>query len=294
VESRLITPIELRKRVPMVAITDFMKLPLSVQTPDFVLRSNESSPLFSLHSLPSHGKPWEVVLRDAARGAWRSEVDGSRMYYFAGYTGAAGSGPDAWILALSFDAAGQPVPFFFVTHGSYDAKGIEDVLDLDGDGPEFLQQDYWGNIMDDPGCYVTTLYKQRGVYWRRSDGRHGAHLFPTFEKWSVAWKDRRPELIANPPSGRPVRDYSNDPGAGIRTTATVSSDNGLRVGPESGCGDVSVDVLVTDDSPGRKVKVLEPGEQAFPTLAQAKVTLTGLYHWPKSDSCSAAIMWTRH
>ena len=71
------------------------------------------------------------------------DVNGYRTYYFAGYTRAAGSGPATWILALLFDEAGRPVPFFVTTRGGYDAKGIENILHLDGSGPELLEQSYW-------------------------------------------------------------------------------------------------------------------------------------------------------
>ena len=161
-ETKLILPGELRRQVPMTAITDFKQIPLSVRTPDFLLTSGGTGPPFSLQGRDKQGRRWRVTLRDASRRAWRSDAKGVRTYYFAGYTGAAGSGPVTWILALSFDELGRPVPFFVTTHGSYDAGGIQDVLDLDGTGPELLVQSYWGNIMDDPGYYVTTLYRQRG------------------------------------------------------------------------------------------------------------------------------------
>jgi len=291
-ETRLIPPAELRKRIPMTAISDFTKLPLSVRTPDFVMTSSEAAPLFSLRGQNKRGKHWEVILRDASRGAWRTDVRASRTYYFAGYPGAAGSGPATWILALSFDGGGQPVPFFVMTHGSYDAKGIEDVLDLDGTGPDLLEQSYWGNIRDDPGYYVTTLYEQRGFYWSRSDGRHGTHIFPTFEKWSVMWKDRPAELMTDPPSKQPVRDSSNDPAAGLHTKIIGTEENAVRVGPEVGCENVSVQVLVTDSADGRRID-LQPDTQSLTTLArnQKNVVLTGLYRWSGSRECDASIMW---
>lgn len=275
----------------MTEITDF-PIPLSVRTPDFQLSSGDMSPLFSLRGRDKLGKSWQVVLRDASRAAWRSDAKGLRTYYFAGYTGATGSGPSTWILALSFDKDGQPVPFFVVTHGTYDDKGLLDVLDLDGRGPELLEQDYWGNVQDDPGYYVTTLYEQRGPYWYRSDGRHASHVFPTFEKWSVMWKDRPAELTASPPLKRPVRDSTNDPSAGIRTKIIGVEERVVRVTPEVGCKDVFVQVLVTDSTNGRKID-LQPETASLGTLArsQATVILTGLYRWPGSKECDASIAW---
>ena len=291
-ESSLLTPAERRSRVLMTPVCDFAKFPIRARTRDFVLSSGEAGPIFSLNGQDQRGRQWQVILRDAVRGAWQSGARERRTYYFAGYTGAAGSGPATWILALSFNERRQPVPFFVTTHGSYDSKGIEDVLDLDGKGPELLEQDYWGNIRDDPGYYVTTLYQQRGPYWYRSDGRHGAHLFPTFEKWSVTWRDRPPELAENPPSKRPVRDSSSDPAMGIHTRIIGTEENVIHVGSEVGCRNVSVEVLVVDSEKGRKID-LQPATQELATLAKghAQVVLTGLYRWPGSNECSASILW---
>jgi hypothetical protein len=176
-----------------------------------------------------------------------------------------------------------------ITHGSYDAKGIEDVLDLDGSRPQLLEQDYWGNLMDDSGYYVTTLYEQRGPYWYRSDGRHGSHVFPAFEKWSVMWH-RPPELVARASSEQPVRDSSNDPATGIHTRLVGAGKN-VRVSPEAGCKSVHVNVLVTDSADGRTID-LQPEQQSLAALAQAQreVVLTGLYRWPGGE-CDASILW---
>lgn len=284
----MLTPAERRSRVLMAPISDFTKFPIRIRTPDFVLTSGDTGPAFSLRGRDQRGKQWQVTLGDAVRGAWQNGTPERRTYYFAGYTGAAGSGPATWILALSFDQDGQPVPFFVRTHGSYDSEGIEDILDLDGNGPELLEQDYWGNIRDDPGYYVTTLYQQRGYYWYRSDGRHGTHLFPTFEKWSVMWRDRRPELVDRPRSKRSVRDSSNDPATGLHTQIIGTAENVIRVSPEAGCRNVSVEVLVQDSEKGRKIDI-QPATQELAPLAKAhaQVVLTGLYRWPVGNECDA-------
>ena len=271
----------------MTQLTDFTKLPLSVRTPDFLLASDEFGPPFSLRGKDKRGHNWRVTLRDAARGAWRSDANGARTYYFDGYTGATGMGPATWILALSFDDSGRPVPFFVTTHGS-----IEDVLDLDGTGPQFLVQEYQGNIMDDPGYYVTTLYQQRGFYWYRSDGQHGAHVFPTSEEWSVMRKDQPAVLMTPPVFKRAVWDSTNDPAAGIRVEIlSVGENSTFHVTPTSGCSSVSVGVVVWDTPAGRRIE-LEEFQQSLKTLPQARATivLTGLYHWPNRE-CGASVLW---
>jgi hypothetical protein len=283
-ESNLLSPAELRKRVPMTRLTDFTKVPVSVRTPDFLLTSSDSGRPFFLRGKDKRGHNWRLALRDASRGAWRSETNGRRTYYFDGYTGGAGMAPATWILALSFDEIGRPVPFFVVTHG-----GIEDVLDLDGTGPEILVQDYQGSRMDDPGYYVTTLYQQRGFYWYRADGQHGAHTFPTSEKWSVIWKDQ-PALLMTPPVFKwAPGDLSNDPAAGIRTVIISADENNtIRVGPGTGCSMFGVDMLVWDTPTGRRIELQELRALAN---ARATVVLTGVNHWPKSTECGASILW---
>ena len=92
-ESKLITLAELRKRVPMTQLISFSKSPVFVRTPDFLLTESDEEPLFSLRGKDKQGNPWRVILLDAARGAWRSNVRGSRTYYFAAYTGGAGFAP---------------------------------------------------------------------------------------------------------------------------------------------------------------------------------------------------------
>ena len=92
------------------------------------------------------GKAWRAILPPALRGLWMTVQDGSRTYYFAGYTGAAGMAPDTWILALSFDDRGRPVPFYVSTRSAYDARGIKDLLNLDTDGPVLSSNPGWRRI----------------------------------------------------------------------------------------------------------------------------------------------------
>jgi hypothetical protein len=112
------------------------------------------------------GKPWRAQLPSAIRGLWRTDIHGIRNYYFAGYTGGAGMAPDAWIFILSFDDQARPVPFYVTGRAAYDRKGIRDLLNLDGTGPQLLQQS-WAEThwMPDArsGYYITTLYEQRGL-----------------------------------------------------------------------------------------------------------------------------------
>ena len=177
--------------------------------------------------------------------------------------------------------------------GTSDERGVEDVLNLDGTGPELLQQDYAGNIMDDPGYYITTVYQQRGVYWYRSDGVHGTHSFPAYEKWSVMWHGRPAVLVDHPPPGLQVRDWGNDPRNGVSTAMLrLGKMGGLYVTPVSGCKYVTVGAPVADGPSGREI-ALRGFSPLFerPAKAHATVTLAGLYHWTDSE-CDASVAWT--
>ncbi len=290
-ETKLISPTELGKRVLMTEITDFTRVPLFVRTPDFLLSLDDVGSMFQLRGRDKRGRRWQVILRDAVREAWSCKVRGSRTYYFAGYTGGAGLAPETWILVISFDEAGRPVPFFVITHGSYDSNGIEDVLDLDGNGPELLEQSYWRSMQDDPGYYVTSLYQKRGPYWYRSDGRHGEHIFPAFEKWSVLWKDRPAELVADPRT-ESVRDSGNDPAGGTHTKIIGVAGTRVRVGRETACESVGVNGVVIDSANGRRIDFqLAPGSLSALAREGKDVVLTGLYRWAGHAECDSSIMW---
>ncbi len=282
-ESGLLSSAERRTRIPLVLLTNFEKPTISIRTPDFQLLSEGADS--SLQGNDKSGHPWGVNLRAAVHNAWKGPP---ASYYFDGYTGATGMGPMTWILALSFDEQHRPVPFFIMTHGS-----IADLVNLDRTGPQLLQQDYQGNIRDDPGYYVTTLYQRRGPYWIRSDGRHGEHVFPTSEKWSVEWSDKPAVAMLPPVFKRAVQDSSNDPSAGLKAKiVSLGAYDNVNLNPNSGCTSVKPEVLVRDTAGGRQIE-MEEFKEDLTQLAtmHANVSLTGVSHWPNDGSCSASILW---
>jgi hypothetical protein len=242
-------------------------------------------------------KPWEVVLPPPTHGIWETELNGVRTYYFAGYTGGAGMAPGAWILILSFDEKGRPVPFYVRGYGTYDSNGIVDVLNLDGTGPELVQQNWMEtNWLPDArsGYYLTTLYQQRGVYWYRVDGRHGAKTFPLFEKWAIL-PDTEPEEVAAPAESREwLKDYGNDPRTGIRSRILSASQSGIATGPELGCNLEDVDIVVRDSRKGREIE-MNPffaggagSVLAEVAKARSSAMFTGV---TGKGSCSASVVW---
>jgi hypothetical protein len=283
-ETQVIPESDMRKRVPMTTLFyPGTALTRPIRTADFtVARGPDESVLV-------RRKRWRAVLSPATRGLWQTSLNSRRTYYFAGYTGGAGMAPGTWLLILSFDERGRPVPFYIVGRAQYDSQGIIDVLNLDASGPELLQQDcVETNWMPDSrsGYYVTTLYQRRGLYWYRADGPHGTRSFPLYEKWAII-PDMKPELVTGPLAPQELlADYGNDPSSGIRAKVRSPDGHVLRVGSELGCKLNSDPLVVRDTREGRDITT-DP--RALPADFQA--TFTGLSRWPKSDLCSAAIMW---
>jgi hypothetical protein len=207
--------------------------------------------------------------------------------------------PATWVLALSFDEQGRPVPFYVMGNATYDSNGIDDVVDLDGTGPELLQQN-WAetNWMPDArsGYYITTLYQQRGVYWYRTDGQHGTRTFPLYEKWAIL-PNTRPRLVAAPELSGWLSDYGNDPRSGVRARILGVDERGIHVGSELGWELEFVEAVVRDSSTGREIEAghfyaSSPGA-LLPAIARARlpVTFTGVNRWPRAHRCTASIIW---
>lgn len=297
-ETHVIPASDLQKRVPM---TDLFYQRASftppVRTPDFLVTDMEDGSGVA-RGRDKSGKPWRAVLPAAARGLWKTELSGTRTYYFAGYTGGAGMAPDTWILVLSFDEQGRPIPFCVTTsHADYDSKGISDVLNLDGTGPELLQQN-WEETDWMPGersgYYITTLYQQRGLHWYRTDGQHGARTFPLYEKW-VNLPNTHPQLVEAPELSSRLSDYGNDPQSGIHSRILSIDKHGIHTGPELGCELQAIGLIVEDSRNGRQIEAGDSFESS-PLLTEIAhdrlpVTLTGVNRWPRTNLCVASALW---
>jgi len=215
--THVVPEADLAKRVPLTRLADFTKPgETSVHTADFDVSRDEDYSVIASDRDQS-GKPWQLQLSAATHDLWVTKESSNRTYFFAGYTGGAGMGTPAFLVALSFDSQRTPVPFCVLSWAHYGDYGIEDLVNLDGTGPELLQQG-WVETHDVPdtrsGYYVTTLYQQRGVYWYRVDGRHGTKTFPMFERWLML-PDRDPEEVPAPPESNAwVHNYGNDPRSG--------------------------------------------------------------------------------
>ena len=297
--TNVVSKADLHKRAAVTTIF-YDQLTPPVHTLDFVITQLHDG-VALLEGLDKSGKPWRVTFSQAIRGLFLADLDGNRTYYFTGYTGGAGMSPSTWILVLSFDAQGRPVPFHVNTQDAdFDKRGLANLLNLDGTGPELLQQDWQEtNWMQDvvSGVFITSLYRQRGPYWYRADGRHGAITFPVLEKWAMVRKMRPQEVEKSEVSKLLKTNYSNDPASGIRTHFAGLDNHGIHMSPELGCVLENWDVVVRDSSNGREIETISfdphvPG-QLLPEIARDRVpvTLTGVNKWPGSSGCTASIIW---
>lgn len=284
-------------RVPMDTLFFGAPPAKPIRTPDFVFDDDNGTP--TARGRDQSGRPWRITMGPAIRGLWSSGTGAKTTYYFAGYTGGAGMAPTTWILAISFNEQRRPVPFSMVTYSSYDEHGIKDLLQLDSTGPVLLQQSWLETHLKADtrsGYYVTTAYRQRGVYWYRTDGVRGSIDFPAFEQWEMMPKTR-PHLLFKPDAAQKwALDYGNDPDSGTRTMISNLDANGIHTGPELDCELEFIDVVVSDSSAGREIEAgyfyaTEPGT-LLPKLGHGnQATITGLNRWPNTNTCSAAVAW---
>src|SRR5581483_7717035 len=104
------------RRVPMDTVFYDRGPSRPVHTPDFVFSMDD----VTARGRDRYAKQWRAHLPDGIRGLWTAVWDGARTYFFAGYTGGAGMAPDSWVVALSFDSDGRPVPFIIKSSSAYD------------------------------------------------------------------------------------------------------------------------------------------------------------------------------
>jgi hypothetical protein len=210
-ETNLLTPAELRTQVSLVSIAR------DASTPHFENKEADDGSHRFLQGTDKRSRTWKIDLPPVVREIWRDTGAGPSTYYLTGGTNWVGSAPHTWMLALSFDDRGSPVPFFATTHGS-----IQDLLNLDGKGPQLLLQDFVGDHWHNPGYYITTLYERRGHCWHRSDGRHGDHDFPAFERRFTNEQGKDAVLVARLPRVHSVSDLSNCPARKVQAYGNLS------------------------------------------------------------------------
>jgi hypothetical protein len=124
-----------------------------------------------IKGLDRNGAAWRARLGDFAATPssrfYTSDLDGDKtgdlVILFP--TGGNGLAPSSHIFTLTFDARGRPVPFEADGYFQEDSRGIQDLVDLDGDRrAELVYMNF------DDGYWITNLYEAEGGRWRRVRG----------------------------------------------------------------------------------------------------------------------------
>jgi hypothetical protein len=152
------------------------------------------------------GRAWTVEACAGQSGTlYTADLDsnGTTDIVFASYTGGNGWAPSMHLLTLLFEKAGRPVPLEMDGYFAADARGIQDILDLDRDGrAEIVRQSF------DDGYWITSLYEAQDARWHLVKGPHAARRFPLFTRFT----SRANRVPVTPAAGRhPIEDdLSND------------------------------------------------------------------------------------
>ena len=295
----VISKADLRKKVRVTNLF-YNDLNPPLKTDDFVMKRMEDGAPF-VEGVDQSLKGWRATLPSTMRGLWLADLYGARTYYFAGYTGVSGMAPSAWILVLTFDNQRRPVPFYITTRDTdYDKSGIKGLLNLDGQGPQLLQQEWKEvNWREDAlsGYFITTLYQLRGPYWYRSDRRHGEKKYPIFQRWAMVPK-MQPEMVDSSSLPElPISDYGNDPVAGFQTRIGGLDNRRIHLNPTLDCALQSWNVVVLDSPAGRDIEVGDFHTRRYgkllPLVSRDRlfVSLAGIKREGPDSHCSASIIW---
>lgn len=217
-------------------------------------------------------------------------------------TGGNGLAPTTHLFALTFDEQGRPVPFEVEGYFQEDARGIFDLLDIDGDGrAELLYMTF------DDGYWMTTLYEVEGGHWRRVEGAHGRRTYPLYTRFTNR-PNRQPTLPK--PGRRPFLPDLSNAAPAVRGTldsyewADVSQSENIKLFVNADGGRVACSPVawfgsfgvVADAADGREVITLYGNEEAAKALLEAAVkakSAVTLYGRRSAEGCSPEWVWLR-
>jgi hypothetical protein len=212
-----------------------------------------------------------------------------------------GLSPSTHLNVILFDHEGLPVPFSSDGYASYDEGGIDELLDIDGDGKaELIHMNF------DGGYWVTSAYRAKDGRWARVNGACGGCRFPLFTRFT----DRPNRIGVTPRTG--ILPWSPDLG---NSTAAVrgrllayrwanvgqSEDIELRIGTVAGDRIVGTPsswhatfCVVIDDKGGRRVALLSSSEQVVQQMLK-EVSTGGhevtLYGRRRKEHVSPELLW---
>jgi hypothetical protein len=212
-----------------------------------------------------------------------------------------GLSPSTHLNVILFDHEGLPVPFSSDGYASYDEGGIDELLDIDGDGKaELIRMDF------DGGYWVTSAYRAKDGRWATASGACGGYRFPLFTRFT----DRPNRIGVTPRTG--ILPWSPDL---ANSTAAVhgrllayrwanvgrSEDIELRIGTVAGDRIVAAPsswhatfCVVIDDKGGRRMALLSSGEQIVREMLNevtAQAYGVALYGQRRRGQASPELLW---
>ena len=177
------------------------------------------------------------------------------------------------VLTLMFEANGRPSLSEMDGYFETDARGLKDLLDLDGNGQaELLRQSF------DDGYWITSLYEARDARWQIIRGRHASREYPLYTRFT----NRVNRVPTTPLPGRhPIEDDLSsgvDPNAPAMTLERVewadvqqSGDPMLRLSNGRECemaGWYSSAAVIIDAPGGRSTATLGAPAEARKLLEE--------------------------
>ena len=260
----------------------------------------------AISGLDRGGAEWRVRLGNFAATPstrfYSSDLDGDKtndlVIFFP--TGGNGLAPSSHLFTLTFDARGRPMPFEADGYFEEDARGILDLVDLDGDRrAELVYMNF------DDGYWITNLYEAEAGRWRKVSGRHGAHSYPLYTRFTYR-PNRRP---TTPTPGRhPFAPDLSNVAPVLRGTlnsyewADVGQSEDIKLLVSSGGSDVACSPVswygsfgVVSDSPrGREVVTAYGNEARVKELLDEAVrgkAAVSFYGKRRADACSPEWVW---
>jgi hypothetical protein len=201
-----LTDEELARRVSQHRIPIRMEAGASARFEGGLIRLEEDGTLL-ITGRDLQGRPWQFTGHWSGLGGefYSADLDhnGKPDLIYAWYTGGNGLAPPMHVTTLMFDEDGRPVPSEMDGYFEFDKRGIEDLVDLDGDGRAELIRQAW-----DDGYWITSVYEASGARWHRIEGEHAGRRFPLYTRFT----HRSNRVATTPAPGRhPVEgDLSND------------------------------------------------------------------------------------
>ncbi|EOT8215282.1 hypothetical protein ACKXMA_004280 [Escherichia albertii] len=147
------------------------------------------------------GKSWFVpvgVLQNMAGNAqfYRADLDRNGIQDLVIWRGVSGNGlaPSSFLILMTFNQQGRPC--VFQVDGFYTANetGVDDLLDLQGNGHSQLL-----DMQFDSGYWITSLYQVKEAKWQRVHGWFGKLSYPALTRFTYT-SNRK--LVIKPVAGR--------------------------------------------------------------------------------------------